>query len=57
LAPPCHRDFLEKLKMTKIRGQEGLKLLFFGAVKGPFIITQPGMFGVTTATEGETPKK
>ena len=35
----------------------GLIYIFFRAVKGPFIITTPGIFGVTIETEGNNPKK
>jgi hypothetical protein len=35
----------------------GLILFYFGVVKAPFIITPPGIFGVTTSTKGENPKK
>jgi hypothetical protein len=35
----------------------GLIYFFLRAVKGPFIITTPGIFGVAIATEGKGPKK
>jgi hypothetical protein len=35
----------------------GLNFFFLRAVKGPFIITPPGIFGVTTSTKGKNPKK
>ena len=36
---------------------QGLILSFLCRVKGPFIITTPGIFGVTIETEGNNPKK
>ena len=35
----------------------GLILLFLCPVKGPFIITTPGILGVSIETEGNNPKK
>ena len=35
----------------------GVILSFLCLVKGPFIITTPGIFGVTIETEGNNPKK
>ena len=35
----------------------GLIFLFLCAVKGPFINTTPGIFGVTIGNEGNNPKK
>jgi hypothetical protein len=57
LAPPCHHDFLEKLKMTKIRGWASDYFILAWLIKAPSIITPPGVFGVTTSTNGENPKK
>jgi hypothetical protein len=35
----------------------GLNYFYLRAVIGPFIITTPGLFGVTIGTEGNNPKK
>ena len=46
----------EKAKNGQIEGP-GVIYFFLSAVTGAFIITTPGVFGVTTGTDGNNPKK
>jgi hypothetical protein len=53
---PLYHNLAEKAKNGQIEGP-GVIHFLLSAVTGAFIITTPGVFGVTIGTDGNNPKK